>query len=1027
MAAGASSPALGNPPAPGRPLRLTDLPREVQAEIMRNCSRRDLVCVALVSRHFRALAAEQLYRLFKIVFPDEDNLQFDTPVDSLASRFDTFVTSDFDYAQYLRCLHFDTLHMGEKAAMAYRPYLANLSCGKFMNTLLLMTLRKARALESFRWNIRVELSRPVYRELHSIPSLTHLHLRLHAGPSQYETPPPLPYTPPSSTPTPAPAHAAPMSSLPPPPPPPQPMFGLMPPPPAPPGFYVPASTAPPPPPPPPPKLSRSRAARKTPAGTQPPTLSGFTKLRSLAILDIDTLDLVDEIAGCVRNSAPTLSKLKLSFSGKLASSARRPQVDPEPEDSDQDDDDLIALPPPNHVQGDDNGPTRAFRAQEERRTQESVLARILGVESAPADKVPPAAVSADKKKPKAKSEQEVIDFMKTIAPKCMAELNGTAEFTTPSQDVLDMIGAAVKKYVEEARALREKAQENGADSNGSSTPSSSHAAFSSSTAPAASLFGNDNGNGNGASSSKGKRKEPHGTASPDDIDIEEPDEQLSIDPGDPACGDATQSESEAPSETAAPEAAASGSTRAGIAASSSLSPSELKERNRKELEALEALVRTIAQELEQRRASTSPEDIEHLAHAESQLVQATRRMRELQRGWRAMQAKLAQDPTPPTDPTHVHHMRDYVRETRGIPLQSLCIYLIPTKASVLSRAVDLRMLRRLTLLNVGIQAPIWALLQKENREAPLPLRKISTDNVSVVFLNFVSQLHEVEELFLLERENKAKPESFAPRTRTTIDQIRRLALKKHMPRLRKLIIKNLADTTWDMNDKTILLLCRQGRTLEQLTCSMSIRAMHCLMQHISGLVKLCALHVVHLRNDDTCVWVMRETKRFLIDNVSHFPHLRLKWIAIDEDDRADKLIRVRPDWRSKGSGGGEPAKNGSQSSKGKEKEDGAGGADAKGKGKLGSLLGSASSAEDVNVSALLAAELGSSTAASGSGGSGNGSPGGSGAATDETDSDDEEDDEGGFLGQKIETLEGVSFCDIRGIRIFKKEVVAGRL
>ena len=56
------------------------------------------------------------------------------------------------------------------------------------------------------------------------------------------------------------------------------------------------------------------------------------------------------------------------------------------------------------------------------------------------------------------------------------------------------------------------------------------------------------------------------------------------------------------------------------------------------------------------------------------------------------------------------------------------------------------------------------------------------------------------------------------------------------------------------------------------------------MQHVAGLAALRALHVVHLRNDDTCVWVMRETKRFLIDNVSHYPDLPLEWIAIDEDD-----------------------------------------------------------------------------------------------------------------------------------------------
>lgn len=153
MASPASSSAPAAPPSPSgsRSLNLVDLPQEVQAEIMRHCSRSDLICVALVSRHFRHLAAAELYRDFHIMFPDEDNPQFDSPVDSLAGGFDTFVTSDYNYAQYLRALCFDTLYMGDKAEVTYRPYLANLSCGKFMNTLLLLTLRKAKALESFKY------------------------------------------------------------------------------------------------------------------------------------------------------------------------------------------------------------------------------------------------------------------------------------------------------------------------------------------------------------------------------------------------------------------------------------------------------------------------------------------------------------------------------------------------------------------------------------------------------------------------------------------------------------------------------------------------------------------------------------------------------------------------------------------------------------------------------------------------------------------------------------------------------------
>ena len=133
------------------------------------------------------------------------------------------------------------------------------------------------------------------------------------------------------------------------------------------------------------------------------------------------------------------------------------------------------------------------------------------------------------------------------------------------------------------------------------------------------------------------------------------------------------------------------------------------------------------------------------------------------------------------------------------------------------------MLRRLTLLNVGPQAAIWAHLQKENKESPLPLRKIYTDNVTQAFLTFVSQLEEVHELFLLERDNKYKPEPFAPKTVTTIEQIRRIVLKKHISTLKRLMIKHQSDTAWDMNEKTVMLICKKGKNLQELACNMGIK------------------------------------------------------------------------------------------------------------------------------------------------------------------------------------------------------------
>lgn len=110
----------------------------------------DLIALSLVSKHFRDIAAEQLYRSFHIVFPDEDDPSNDSPIDGLAGGLDTFVTSEYDYAKYLREIVLETLSGGETGERAYRHYLYDVSCGKFMNTLLLLTLRKAKALETFR-------------------------------------------------------------------------------------------------------------------------------------------------------------------------------------------------------------------------------------------------------------------------------------------------------------------------------------------------------------------------------------------------------------------------------------------------------------------------------------------------------------------------------------------------------------------------------------------------------------------------------------------------------------------------------------------------------------------------------------------------------------------------------------------------------------------------------------------------------------------------------------------------------------
>jgi len=83
------------------------------------------------------------------------------------------------------------------------------------------------------------------------------------------------------------------------------------------------------------------------------------------------------------------------------------------------------------------------------------------------------------------------------------------------------------------------------------------------------------------------------------------------------------------------------------------------------------------------------------------------------------------------------------------------------------------------------------------------------------------------------------------------------------------------------------------------------------MQRISGFGNLRALHIIQLRNDDTCVWVMRETKRFLMDSISHYPELKLEWLSIDDDTCVERVIWTCP--------GPKPPKAKSAKGKGKEK------------------------------------------------------------------------------------------------------------
>jgi hypothetical protein len=153
-----------------------------------------------------------------------------------------------------------------------------------------------------------------------------------------------------------------------------------------------------------------------------------------------------------------------------------------------------------------------------------------------------------------------------------------------------------------------------------------------------------------------------------------------------------------------------------------------------------------------------------------------------------------------------------------------------------------------------------------------------------------------------------------------------------------------------------------------------------------GLTSLRALHTNQFRTDDTCMWVMREFKGFTKDNVAHNPDMKLEYLALQ--DNVDRLVR----------------RSSSSPSKSSKK--------AKGKGKAKSDATKQMAEMMLGVNNTL-------------GGDGNANPMFEWQASSE-------EDEGwgapvGKAGLKVETVEGVRFGDVSGVRIFERDVVGGRL
>ena len=168
-------------------------------------------------------------------------------------------------------------------------------------------------------------------------------------------------------------------------------------------------------------------------------------------------------------------------------------------------------------------------------------------------------------------------------------------------------------------------------------------------------------------------------------------------------------------------------------------------------------------------------------------------------------------------------MQAYIRATHGLQLEELSLEWVPLKASIVARALDLSVLKRLTLLEVGPQDAFWTLLVRLQSATQITaFKSIHTDNVSIPFVKFLATFEGLEELFMLERNKKQTVEP-EPESTVTISTIRKGALRKHIPTLKRLSLRNERNEQWDVDPKTLRCLALKGANLRELAFSLNLK------------------------------------------------------------------------------------------------------------------------------------------------------------------------------------------------------------
>ncbi|KAL9623557.1 MAG: hypothetical protein Q9160_002238 [Pyrenula sp. 1 TL-2023] len=874
--------------------RLLDLPQETISIIFDQFEDHELAGLMGVSHAFRDLAATRLYRSINYTVSDDENGAL---VDPLVDMLETLATSEYGYATFVKEIYVTSAALSERSERLCRDRFSISSCGKLLNLTLHMVLKRTTVLETFIWDLRVELSPPVLSKLSTISSLQHLSVRLHPGQSMYSRlwmsygitnpPPTFPAT-----------------------------YG---------GNQITADT--------PKNAPRRTIERRSKAAG---SFAHFRNLASFGALDIDTLDYVPELAKCISASSKSLKHLALSFSESMTRKAKEAQTDTSDTEVTISDGDLSENGAHSAHLGSQEHSTETW--QMAREAQEAALARILGLHLSSETKSKSTSIDrlvsqADREVLNAvrnshRSEKD-REFLKNIREISRMIPDLSAKRDAKSQKFADKLERAATKYLERSdfsakehgkvhdttamantanklsfkplKAYQYPTYTSGPSSGLSHgayfpasqsndgmflpTAGSSHSAHYSMAGPSSNTSSKYYATPSSIWVHPQHKYGTYGSGATQDHIFPESNHSINSRPK-PKSKKSLTSESSSSSVFSGSSAQVKPPSSSELKAKpeGSSNPPLPKHENHEHKtiydddididhpddigEVVEDQAFIENDDLREERheepersnptVSEEPSSTkESLSSLDSGLTVYKRKGKEVARdrsSSREGQAKLTSLPehsskagasSSSTSKPETSAITEYLRLSHGLALESIALHRIPVKPSVLFRAIDMSRLKHLTLLDVGPQRAAWAMLSKLNKSSPLQLEVIHTNNVTHSLLVFLNGLEpsSLQELYLFEPSSRHRSTN-TQKTSVTISEIRKQALKKHIQTLRILMIRNDSDMAWSLDRETTRLLCHAGK-LRELVVAMNSETFHLLLRHFPKLAQLHALHIIY--------------------------------------------------------------------------------------------------------------------------------------------------------------------------------------